>query len=147
MIWNVHRVDVTHYTEEEAGLAYLAVALTASSDDGNRYIEFQLADEEDRDWGYCIMDSSPHTVDASDLLSVARMVATHATIYGGLLEASLTVDELVLVFDDQAQQVFGWPRVLTLRLEVSEHDRDALRVGLRDVLAVGPDGRVPALAL
>jgi hypothetical protein len=82
-----------------------------------------------------------------DVRDIAYTLMSHRTVYGGLLEASLSEDELVLIFDEQAQEIFGWSHTLTLRLAVSEQDRQALRAGLRAVLAVGPDGRVPVLTL
>jgi hypothetical protein len=137
----------THHTAEEAGFAYLALGLYADSVDGARYIEFQLADDEDRDWGYCIVDSPPRPIEPSDLLALAHTLASHATLYGGLLAARFSGHHLVLTFDDQAQSTFKWPPVLTLRLDISDEDRSALRTSLPEVLAVGPDGKVPAIAL
>ena len=147
MLWTVHRADVIHHTVEEAGFAYLAVGLYAKSDDGGRYIEFQLADEEDRDWGYCIVDSPPHPVEPGDMPGLIEMMASHATLYGGLLEARFSGPDLILTFDDEAQRTFNWPQILTLRLVISEEERWALRTSLPEVLAVGPDGNVPAVML
>ena len=147
VLWMVHRVDITRHTEEEAGLAYLAVAMYADSTDGARYIEFQLADEDDRDSGYCIVDSPPLPVEPGDLLALAHMIVSHTTLYGGLLDATFSGHELILTFDDQAQHTFNWPHILTLRLDISDDDRAALRTSLPEVLAVGPDGKVPTVNL
>jgi hypothetical protein len=73
------------------------------------------------------------------------MLASHNTLYGGLLDANFGGQDLVLTFDDEAQRTFNWPHVLTLRLDISDDDRSTLRASLPEVLAVGPDGRVPTI--
>ncbi|GAA4259049.1 hypothetical protein GCM10022255_082170 [Dactylosporangium darangshiense] len=148
MVWNVYRSTVTRYTRQEAGLAYLAVALFADSTEGRRYIEFQLADEEDRDWGYCIVDGPPTKFQPGDgVEELVTMMTSHATLYGGLLSVSLDGMGLVLTFDDEAQRLFEWPRELTLRLGITADELNALREGLPEVLAVGPGGKVPTITL
>lgn len=148
MLWTVRRVDVTQHTAEEAGLAYLAVGLHADSADGARYLEFQLADEDDRDWGYCIIDSPPRPFEPDDdVLALLHAVASHATLYGGLVEARFSGHDLILTFNGEAQSTFNWPALLTLRLNIDDDDLSALRTSLPLVLAVGPDGDVPAIVL
>jgi hypothetical protein len=105
VIWTVCRATVTPYTKEEAGHAYLAVALYANSAEGKRYIEFQLADEEDRDWGYCIVDGPPHQFEPGGVEALVAMLTSHATMYGGLLSATFDGADLVLIFDDEAQSI------------------------------------------
>ena len=55
MAWTDRRVDVTEYTEEEAGMAYLAVGLAESPDLDGQYLEFQLATDEDERELACAM--------------------------------------------------------------------------------------------
>ncbi|GAA3253339.1 hypothetical protein GCM10010532_101620 [Dactylosporangium siamense] len=148
MVWNVYRSTVTRYTKQEAGIAYLAVALFADSTEGRRYIEFQLADEEDRDWGYCIVDGPPTRFQpGDDVDALVTMMASHATLYGGLLSVSFDGMDLVLTFNDEAQRLFEWPRELTLRLDIAADELNALREGLHEVLAVGPGGNVPTITI
>jgi hypothetical protein len=144
--WTVRRIDVTQHTEEEAGLAYLSVGLAESPDLTGRYLEFQLADDEDeREEGYCVVDSPPEGVDVSDPLAVAAMVAGHRTLCGGVTECRLSGDQLTFTLTDEAQQTFGWPAVLTLQLDITSEDRTTLQRGLTQVLSVGADGTAPAM--
>ena len=58
MGWTVTSAVVKKHTEEEAGLAYLSVTLAERSGASGRLIEFQIAlDGDDRDDGYCVVDS------------------------------------------------------------------------------------------
>ena len=147
MVWNVYRSTVTRYSKQQAGLAYLAVALYADSTEGERYIEFQLSDEEDRESGYCIVDGPPTAFQPGGLEALVTMLTSHATVYGGLDSASFNGADLVLTLNDEAQRIFEWPRELTLRLEITAEELNALRKSLPEVLAVGPDGVVPTIRL
>jgi hypothetical protein len=147
VVWNVYRSTVTRYSKQEAGLAYLAVALYADSTEGKRYLEFQLSDEEDRDWGYCMIDGPPTTFQPGGVEALVTALTSHATVYGGLVSASFYGPDLVLTLNDEAQRVFEWPQELVLRLEITAEEFNALRTGLPEVLAVGPDGVVPTVTL
>ncbi|WP_120691026.1 hypothetical protein [Micromonospora musae] len=141
-------MDVTQHTEDQVGMAYLAVSLAELPDLTGRYLEFQLADDEDeREEGYCMVDSPPEPVNVTNPLAVAAMVAGHRTLYGGVAECRMTHDHLMLTVNDEAQRIFGWPPVLELQLAVSADDRAALREGLTRVLAIGPYGDQPVLHL
>ncbi len=147
MVWNVYRSTVTRYSKQQAGLAYLAVALYADSTEGERYIEFQLSDEENRDWGYCIVDGPPTAFQPGGLEALVTMLTSHETMYGGLVSASFNGADLVLTMNDEAQRIFEWPQELILRLEITAEELNALRKSLPEVLAVGPDGVVPTIRL
>ncbi|GAB3862161.1 hypothetical protein ACFPIJ_46955 [Dactylosporangium cerinum] len=149
MAWDVHRSQVTRHTRQEAGLAYLAVALFIDLPEGARYIEFQLADEpDDRSWGYCVVDGPPTRFQPGDgIEELVTMMSSHACMYGGVTSARLDGSNLVLVFDEEAARLFGWPRELPLHLNITHEDRDALRAGLAEVLAVGPNGKAPTIVL
>ncbi|WP_433041283.1 hypothetical protein [Dactylosporangium sp. CS-033363] len=145
----MNRSQVTRYTRQEAGLAYLAVTLFIDSPDGRRYLEFQLGDEPgDRASGYCIVDGPPTRFQPGDgIEQLVTMLSSHACVYGGLLAARLDGPDLVLVFDEEAARVFGWPRELPLHLAITDDDRAGLLAGLTEVLAVGPNGTTPVVAL
>jgi hypothetical protein len=145
MAWKVYRSQVTRYTRQEAGLAYLTVALFIDSPEGARYIEFQLGDEpDDREWGYCVVDGPPTRFRPGDgIEELVTVISSHACLYGGVISARLEGANLVLAFDEEAEHLFGWPRELPLRLDIADEDRDALRTGLAEVLAVGPNGKAP----
>jgi hypothetical protein len=147
VVWNVYKATVTRHTKASAGLAYLAVALCATSADGERYIEFQGPDDQEPDWGYCIVDGPPHHFQGGGIEGIVDMLTSHATLYGGLLSATFDGPNLVLTFTNEAQRIFKWPQELTLRLDITSEERDALRQALPEALAIGPRGTVPTVTL
>jgi hypothetical protein len=146
MGWTVTSAVVKEHTEEEAGLAYLSVTLAERSGAGGRLVEFQVAlDGDDRDDGYCVMDSLPDF--GEDLLDMAHAIGTHKTLYGGVKSYRIDGDELSFRFSWKAQRLFGWPRTLKLTLAVPMDQRDALGPGLAAVFAVAPPGERPPRVL
>lgn len=142
MEWTVREAKVARYTEEEAGLAYVAVSLAEQPGGQGRYIEFQLGlDEAERADGYCVVDAPAPHWDDGEPVEAALMCASHKTLYGGVKECRIDGDVLTLRFNRAARHVFGWPRKTTLLLDIGTHEREALVRGLAEVLAVGPDGK------
>jgi hypothetical protein len=143
MHWTVQHAVVREYAEDEAGLAYISVVLAEQPGPRGRYIEFQLAlDEDERADGYCVMDGAPPSQDA-DAVAMALVIGAHRTLYGGVKECRLDKDDLTFRFSWRAERMFRWPRTLRLKLDLPDDRRDALRRGLAKVLAVAPQGERP----
>jgi hypothetical protein len=141
--WTVQHAVVKEYTEEEAGLAYLSVVLAEQPGPRGRYMEFQLAlDEDEREDGYCVMDGVPPAYD-DDLAAMALAIGTHKNLYGGVKECRLDGDALTFRFYWKARRMFRWPRTLKLKLAVPADQREALLRGLPAVFAVAPQGERP----
>jgi hypothetical protein len=88
-----------------------------------------------------------HRRPADGVEELVATLSSHESLYGGVLAARLDGPDLVLTFDEEAAHLFGWPRELSLHLEVAGEEREALRTGLAEVLAVGPNGATPIVAL
>jgi hypothetical protein len=147
MRWTVQHAAVRKYTEEEAGLAYLSVVLAEKPSARGRYIEFQLAlDEDEREEGYCVVDTAPPSYDG-DPITLALEAATHKTLYGGVKECRLDKSTLTFRFSWKAHRTFRWPRTLTLKLQLPADQRDALPPALVQVFASAPPGELPPRVL
>src|SRR5690606_14549960 len=100
-----------------------------------KFGEFQLADDpEEREWGYCMVDS-PAT--SEPFTSVP-----HGTVYVGVTKCIFAGRELRLEFNESAQQTLGWPPAMQLSLEVDEATIGRLRAALRQLLSVPPAGEM-----
>ena len=148
MGWTVQCAEVKRYTEDEAGLAYLSVVLAERPVGRGRYIEFQVAlDEDEAEEGYCVMDAPPPSYGGS-IAALAMEVGTHKTLYGGVEECRLDKEVLTLRFSSSARKLFRWPRELRLRLDLPIGRLDVLRPALLEVFSIAPPGEsAPRLLL
>jgi len=137
--WLVRRADVVTHTEEESGLAYLSVSLRDDALGSCRFIEFQLAlDPDERMGGYCILDSAP--VGSGDPLHDIAVQVSHRSLYGGVRRCEAAGTTIVLSFEPEAQQVFGWSGRETFLLEMGNEKRKELLKAMQLVFSSAPPG-------
>ncbi len=143
-VWNLERVSV----DEDIDKGWHSVVLDATRRGEAIHFEIQLdVDEEERDDGYCIVDSAaPHSATCDAEASVVEM-AFHRTLYGGIEECGIVKKGLYFVLSRRAQELFNWPRVLVFALSLDRGQRSRLESGLRIVLSAGCKGGYPVLRL
>lgn len=143
-VWGLERVSV----DEDINKGWHSVVLDATRRGEVIHFEIQLdVDEEEREDGYCIVDSpAPHQETCDAETSVVE-TAFHRTLYGGIEECGIVNEGLYFVLSRQAQTLFNWPRVLMFRLSLDRGQRSRLESGLRTVLSAGCKGSYPVLRL
>ncbi|MDM4718174.1 hypothetical protein QTQ03_00670 [Micromonospora sp. WMMA1363] len=142
--WEVQSVEIDQYLEK----GWYSVAINATKGNDELYLEIQLdTDEEERDDGYCIVDSPiyPDSMHLSE--DRLRRIALHRTLYGGIEECGLVGPLLYFVLSDTAQDAFGWPRRLELSLYSTMAQLDSLREGLLRVFGAVGDAARPLLRM